>query len=121
MAYTLGGLDTDVRNILNDTIQSNGSYRYSEQEVFNAINDAIQQVRYVRPDACLAIGLRNSIPQYSPVTDMNVKWPLPNVYYPAVVFYVVGRIETKDDTFADEKRAPLLMAKFKQMLLSVSG
>jgi hypothetical protein len=121
MAYTLGGLDTDARNILNDIIQSNGSFRYSDQEIFNAMNDAFQQIRYVRPDACLGIGLRNAIPQYNPATDMAVPFPLPNVYYPAVVFYVVGRIEVKDDTFADEKRAPLLMAKFKQMLLSVAA
>lgn len=121
MAYTLGSMALDARNILNDTIQEFGAYRYSDLELYNAFNDAMQQVRAKRPDACLALGLRNTIPQYDPTTDSSVAFPLPAIYYPAVLFYIVGRVELKEDTFADDKRAGILMAKFVNMLMQASG
>jgi hypothetical protein len=120
MAYTLGDIETQARNILNDTIQEAGAYRYSSQEIYDAFNDALLQTRAKRPDAFLALGLRNTIPQYSATTDATVPFPLDLIYFPAFLFYVCGRVELKEDTFADDKRSVTLMKTFTQMLLSVS-
>ena len=121
MAYTIGGLVLDARNIVNDAVQTNGSFRYSDAEFYNAFNDAMQQARAKRPDAFLDIGLRNVVPQYDPTVDSAVPFPLDPIYANAFVFYLCGRIELKEDTFADDKRAPAMMAKFLAMLLSPTG
>jgi hypothetical protein len=121
MSYTIGGMILDARNIVNDVVQTDGSFRYSDQEFYNAFNDAMQQVRFKRPDAFLNIGLRNTVPQYNYLTDANTLFPLDSWYYPAFVMYLCGRVELKEDTFSDDKRAPVLMAKFVQMIMQVAG
>lgn len=119
MAWTLGDIETQARNILNDTVQESGAFRYSPQEIYDAFNDALVQTRAKRPDAFLAMGLRNLVPQYSAATDATVPFPLDLIYFPAFLFYVCGRCELKEDTFSDDKRSITLMKTFTQMLLSV--
>ena len=120
MAYTIGGLLTDARNVLNDTIQVSGAFRYSDQELINAFNDGMQMARAKRPDAFLDMGLRTPVPQYQ-TTDTNTAFPLDTTYYPALLFYVVGRTELKEDTFTDDNRAVVLMNKFVSLLLKVES
>lgn len=120
MAYTIGGLLLDARNILNDTIQESGAFRYSDQELINAFNDALVMARAKRPDVFLDMGLRNPVPQYA-TTDTAVGFPIDVGYYPALLFYVVGRTELKEDTFADDNRATTLMNKFVSLLLQVAS
>lgn len=121
MALTLGAMVLDARNIVNDAVQTNGSFRYADSEFYNAFNDALLQARAKRPDAFLDMGLRNTVPQYSATTDTAVAFPLDQIYYPAFVFYMCGRVELKEDTFSDDKRAATLMAKFVNMILQVAG
>lgn len=120
MAWTLNDIETQARNILNDAIQESGAYRYSSQEIYDAFNDALVQARAKRPDAFLAMGLRNAVPQYVAANDATVPFPLDVMYFPAFLYYVIGRIEIKDDTFADDKRAITLMKTFTQLLMSVA-
>jgi hypothetical protein len=121
VGWLLSDMENQVRAILNDRIQENGSYRYSSQDLYDAFNDALQQARYKRPDAFLSLGLRNTLPQYQAATDGAVPFPIEAVYFPAFVFYVTGRTEMREDTFADDKRAPMLLQKFTQMLLQVAA
>lgn len=121
MAYTLSDVENQSRAILNDRVQTNGSFRYSSQDLYDAFNDAMLQARAKRPDVFLDMGLRNAVPQYSAATDAAVPFPLDPIYFAAFIYYVVGRTELREDTFADDKRAPALMAKFLAMLLSPSG
>lgn len=124
MAYTLTGLMADARNILNDVVQESGANRYSDQMLVNAFNDALVLARARRPDAFLSIGLRNPLPTFLP-TDFdsytNTPFPLASEFYPAFLFYVVGRTELIDDTFADDGRAVTLMNKFVGQLMQVAS
>jgi len=120
VAFTLGSLITTARNTLNDTIQVSGAFRYSDQELYDALNEGLQLARAKRPDIFLDMGLRNPVPQYQ-TTDTAVPFPIDLAYYAAIVFYVVGRTELKEDTFADDNRAVTLMNKFTSQLLSVSS
>lgn len=119
MAWTLGDIETQARALLNDVVQEGGAYRYSSQDLYDAFNDALIQARAKRPDAFLAMGLRNAVPQYIAANDSTVPFPLDLMYFPAFLFYVVGRTETREDTFADDKRAITLMKTFTQLLMSV--
>ena len=121
MAYTIGGMFVTARNTLNDTVQVSGAFRYSDQELMDAFNEALVMARAKRPDAFLDMGLRNAVPQYQVATDEGLNFPLDVGYAPAFVFYIVGRTELKEDTFTDDNRAVSLMNKFVSLLLSVQS
>jgi hypothetical protein len=121
MAYTIGGLFLTARNTLNDVIQTSGAFRYSDQELMDAFNEALVMARAKRPDAFLDMGLRNPVPQYQVATDEALNFPLDVGYVPAFVFYIIGRIELKEDTFTNDSRAVSLMNKFVSLLLQVAS
>ena len=122
MAYAIGDLVTMCRNMVNDTVQESGDFRYSNQEFMDAFNDAMMQARAKRPDLFLTIGLRNPLPYYG-TNDItaNTAFPLDQMVFPAFMFYLCGRIELKEDTFSDDNRAVTLMNKFVSQLLSLQS
>lgn len=120
MALTIGGLLTEARGILNDTVAS-PSYRYSDTDLVNAFNDALLQARAKRPDVFLAMGLRNAVPQYAMPADSTTTFPLDPMFYPAFLYYIVGRSEMREDTFSDDSRAVQLSNKFVSQLLQVAS
>ena len=121
MAITLGGMLLEARNILNDATPPTGTTRYTDSELIAAFNDAMLQARSKRPDVFLAMGLRNTVPQYAMPNDNTTVFPLDTIYYPAFLMYVVGRAELKEDTFADNNRAVTLMNKFLGQLMTVQA
>lgn len=121
MPRTLGTIVAEARTLLQDKVEVDGTYRYSDAEMFENINGALLEVRAKRPDLWLGIGLRVSIPTYSASTDMGVAFPLDESVYTAVLYYVVGRTELREDTFATDGRAVVLMNKFVSQLMSVQS
>ena len=83
--------------------------------------DALAEVRVKRPDLYLASGLRSQLPLFTAATDMNTDFPLDWTIYPAFVYYLVGRAELREDTFATDGRAVTLMNKFTTQLLTVQA
>ena len=118
---TLGGLILEARTLLQDKVQVDGSTRYSDQEMFENLNGALLEVRAKRPDLWLDIGLRVPVPVFDYVNDLATNFPLDSAVYPAVLYYVVGRTELREDTFATDGRAVTLMNKFVSQLMSVSA
>lgn len=123
MAYTITSLCTEARAVLQD-VKSTGSpngTRYSDQDLIDAFNDALMQTRMRRPDIFLCIGLRNTIPQYQAADVMaDTPFPIDQTYYPAILFYVVGRCELRDDTFSDDNRAMQMMNRFVAQIMSLT-
>jgi len=122
MALTIGGLLTEARGLLTDTIPTvGGDTRYSDADLVAAFNDALLQARAKRPDAFLDMGLRNTVPQYAMPGDVSTAFPIDAAYYPAFLFYVVGRTEMREDTFSNDGRAVALMNRFVSQLLTVAS
>lgn len=123
-SYTINSLCGEARALLQDVIPTgsvNGT-RYSNQDLLDAFNDAVQQIRVKRPDAFLGMGLRTAVPIFT-TTDLTAGTPFPidNGFYPAVLYYVVGRCELREDTFSDNGRAISLMNKFVSQILQVAS
>jgi hypothetical protein len=117
---TLGTLVAEARTLLNDKIPtSGGAYRYTDGEIFEALNGFLAEVRYKRPDLFLTIGLRNPLPVYDAGLDMGLLFPLDIQAYQAGLYYVVGRCELREDTFSEDSRAVTLMNKSISQLTSV--
>lgn len=121
MALTIGGLLTEARVLLNDAVSVDGATRFSDADLIAAFNDALLQARGKRPDAFLDMGLRNTVPQYSASEDTATAFPLDPMFYPAFLYYVVGRTELREDTFSNDSRAITLMNKFVSQLLQVAS
>lgn len=123
---TFGSIVGEARTLLNDKIgTAGGSLRYSDDELFEAINGAMAEVRNKRPDLFLRTfgrtSLRAPLPYYTAANDMGTAFPLDYSTYNAFVYYVVGRSELREDTFSDDNRAVTLMNKFTSQLLQVQS
>lgn len=125
MARTLGTLIAEARTMLQDKVPLNDvggtGYRYSDDELFEALNGAFVEARAKRPDLFMDMGLRNALPSFNASTDQSIPFPLDIQYYNAFVYYVVGRTELREDTFSNDSRAVVLMNKFASQLLSVQS
>lgn len=121
MARTVGAMMAEARQMLNDKTPISGLPRYTDDDLTNALNDAVAQVRTKRPDAFLRFGLRNVVPVYKLPTDVNTEFPFDDMFYAPILFYVVGRSELTEDTFSDDSRAGILMQKFIMQLLKVQS
>jgi hypothetical protein len=117
----LGGLLLEARGLLNDTVPISGSPRFTDSELIGIVNEALLQIRSKRPDAWLSYGLRSPLPIYSMPAATDVRLPIEDQFYSPILYYVVGRAELVEDTFADNGRAITLMGKFNSLLLQVSG
>lgn len=119
---TLGTLVAEARTLLQDKItDGDGAYRYSDAELFENINGAFMETRTKRPDLFLSMGLRATVPMYDAAVDMDVPFPLDPSVYTSVLYYVVGRAELREDTFAQDSRAVSLMNKFVSSLLGLAA
>jgi len=121
MAKTIADLIAEAREMLNDVTPISGDPRYEDVELIHALNDALMQLRSKRPDAWLGYGLRKAIPQFG-TNNTDLFFPVDEVqFYPACLFYVVGRAELSEDTFSDDGRAVTLMNKFITQILAVKS
>lgn len=125
MAKTLDDLVDEIRLMLKDRREP---YRYSQADVIEAINTALREVKRVRPDAFLSCcvdgtdgGGTIALPDYTPadlgLTPTPTPFPIDEMFYMAVVFHVVGKLQLGDDEFAVDNRAMTLLASFRQILL----
>jgi hypothetical protein len=118
---TIGRMLLDARAILNDVVPITGSTRYSDEDLIQAFNSALSEVRAKRPDAFLATGLRVGVPQFVMPGDQAEIFPLDQIFYPLCVNYIVGKSELREDEFAAEGRAVAMLNKFVTGLLQVAS
>jgi hypothetical protein len=118
---TFGGLLAEARGLLNDVVPISGAPRFTDAELIDIANEAILEIRSKRPDAWLTWGLRKPIPAYTMPAAASVVLPIEDQFYSPLLFYVVGRAELVEDTFADNGRAITLMGKFNTLLLKNNG
>ena len=118
---TIGDLLSEARTLLNDKVSTNPAYRYSNDELLEAFNGAMTEARAKRPDLFLGtLGLRAALPLYT-ADDLEEEFPLPEWVYPTVLNYVVGRTSVRDDTYANDSRAVVMMNRFVNQLLGVNS
>lgn len=118
---TVGGLLAEARGLLNDVVPISGAPRFSDADLVDIVNEALLQIRSKRPDAWLTYGLRKAMPKYAMPADAGTVFPVEDQFYSPILYYVVGRAELVEDTFADNGRAITLMQKFTAILLKNAG
>lgn len=124
MAKTLDDLVSEVRLMLKDR---RAPFRYSDDDIVEGVNTALREVKRLRPDAFLSftnetepVFSQTTMPDFS-AADLGLipltAFPIDEIFYNAVLYHVVGKIQLGDDEFAVDNRAMTLLAAFRQQLL----
>lgn len=100
----------ESRRLLQDEISP---YRYPDVDVIAALNLALMEARRLRADLFL--------PNFAvPLVEMpGTPVPFPEMYRVALVYYIVGHCQLRDDEATTDSRASALLQKFVAKLLLV--
>jgi hypothetical protein len=118
MARTYQNLVDEAREILQDTDAE--AYRWTTDTLRNKLNRGLQELGRLRPDAFYATFAVDDIvvPEVEDA-DLTDSFPLSMQFYPPLVYWVTGSAELIEDEFTNDARAGILLAQFKQMILSL--
>lgn len=125
MAKTYQDVITESRVLLQDT-DSDG-YRYSETNLIDILNRALQAIARVRPDACYDLYTANSLEvpelvESSPGSGQTIytaDFGLEMQFFNPLLSYLVGIAELIDDEYTEDGRAMMLLQAFKAEVLGL--
>lgn len=106
----IGDIVTQATEILVDT----DGDRYTPTQLVELVNDAIRDIRRVRPDAFIG-NYGDPLPAYT-IADLDEDWPLDDQFVTAVIDYVAARASYRDDEFVEDARAITLNREFIRKL-----
>ena len=109
---TVEGLIAQARVLLLDTIVE---YRYSDDELLEALNISLLEIRRIRPDLFLLDP--TTIPEYTTVDSTAIDVDI--MYLNAVLHFVVGQAHLRDEEETTDSRASAFMSSFRSRLLEI--
>ena len=106
----------EARRLLLDEIVP---YRYPEADLVDALNIGFLETKRIRADLFLPVF---TIPYFdsSGTIDTAAKVPMDPMYRSTLVYYMVGRMQLRDDEPTVDQRAGAFLQKFEQQLLTVT-
>lgn len=109
---TVADYITDARVLLQDTVSP---YRYADTELMHNLNLGITEMRRLRPDVKRS-WLRAAPPSYS-ATNSSVD--IDYQYRSALLYYICGMAQLRDDEATQDTRASIFLNKFTAQLLTI--
>lgn len=111
MAYTVKDVLRRARQIAQD---AKPEYRVEDGVYINYLNDALFEVRRLRPDLFIASnGVVGEVTMENLEDDLGID----GMYFTSVVDYVGGMVSAADDKFSPDGRSAMLMDKFMSRLV----
>lgn len=107
----------EARVLLQDTVS--GAYRYSDAELVVALNIGITEAARVRPDLFFK-ALRTSLPSYS-AGSLGTSVVFDTRHRSALLYYIVGRAQLRDQEEPNDQRATALLGKFVAQLTTAAA
>lgn len=105
----------ETRTLLQDII---APYRYSDLELLSTLNMGLMAAYRTRADLFMGLS-SSSIPAYT-VNDTTAV-PMDPMYRTALVHFMTGHAQLRDEEDTQDSRAAALMASFRSTLLSIGG
>jgi len=114
---TVGQYLEEARRLLQDEVTP---YRYPDDDLVDALNIGILEARRLRADLFLPLF---EIPWVDPsgTIDMAAPVSMDPMYRPALVYYIVGRAQLRDDESTTDQRASALLTKFVGQMLTIQS
>lgn len=112
MARTIQQLLDEARSYIQDTDSSN--YRYTNDDLVTYLNDAIYEVRRIRPDAFYG-SYGSPVDQFT-TNDLDENFPLDGIFFTATAYFIAGSAALRDDEHVNEGRSSALLALFSAKL-----
>lgn len=106
----------DARVLLQDTV---ADYRYSDSELVEALNLGILEMRRLRPDL-LRSYFRTSLPSFTS-SAMTASVPVDYQYRVALLYYICGHAQLRDDEATQDARATIFLNKFTAQMLAIQS
>lgn len=138
MAKTWQNLITEARDTLQDT---RAPYRYPDTLLLSLLNQGLQELGRIRPDAFWdrfvdgdilipEVVAVDALPDTDTETisltedaqvalSAEVATDISMQFYNPVLFYVIGRTELVDDEFSSDGRAMAMLGQFKTTVLGL--
>lgn len=119
MARTIDNVVVDVREILQDEVSP---YRYKDTGIVRALNNALGQAFRVRPDIFFG-SYDSGIPMFTDADLGQVpetEFPIHDMYFTPVVYFIAGYSELRDDEFNVDARATTLLKQFSAELKGIA-
>lgn len=108
-------LINQVRTLLQDTDNLSGEYRYSTDSIVMNLNQGMLELYRMRPDAFMANNW--IVPQFS-VFTLGAPLVIEQQLVPALVYYVVGLTQARDDEQNQDTRAFGILKMFQQIVVN---
>lgn len=114
---TVGQYLEEARRLLQDEV---APYRYPDDDLVDALNIGLMEAKRIRADLFLPLF---DIPWVDPSGTIDTTTPvtLDAMYRSTLVYYLVGRMQLRDDEPTVDQRAAGLLQKFTAQLLTVTG
>lgn len=106
----------DARVLLQDTVED---YRYSNAELVENLNLGLLEMRRLRPDLMIAT-FGGSIPKYS-ASSLSTAVKCDVQYRMALLYYVCGQAQLRDDEATQDSRASVFLNKFLSQMLTIGA
>lgn len=103
-----------ARVLLQDTVDA--PYRYSDFDLIAALNFGLSEMRRLRPDLFLNVPPQR-FDNSSPDTDLVI---VDDGYRIALVYYVCGHAQMRDDENTQDQRAVAFFSLFNSKLTAVA-
>jgi hypothetical protein len=120
-----GALDTvgqyleEARRLLQDEISP---YRYPDDDLVDALNIGLLEARRLRADLFLPLF---EIEWFDPTVAIATTKAKPVTFDPmyrqALVYYICGRAQLRDDEPTTDQRASAMLTKFTSQLLAIAS
>ena len=91
-------------------------YRYPDADIIEALNLGLMEARRLRPDLFMMNGFTSAN-----LTGTGDTVVLDRMYRPALVYYIVGRMEVRDGEGDKDQRAAAMLNKFTAQLVTTSA
>ncbi len=112
MLETVADYVAYARELLQDT--KNTPYRYSDISLVRALGLSLPEAKKLRPDLFLNVTIPNLSANDTTVVPMN------EMYRTALVYYMCGIAQLRDDEEVQDQRAAAFLAMFQAKLTTVS-
>jgi hypothetical protein len=112
---SVGEVIEQVRTLLQDTDNLAGEYRYSTDSLITNLNQCMMELFRLRPDLFLEVGF--VVPLFN-TNNLDVQIGIEPQYMPAVVYYVVGLTQARDDEQNQDSRATGFLKVFQSAIVT---